>query len=94
MRGDRVNSRTYDRFWGLLLMASVVFAFVYGAYSEWQLTQAEQSIQQAEAYKPKLFTVVTREGTYKDLKRAGSGDYETPEGKRIGFHEPYTEFEQ
>lgn len=47
-----------------------------------------------ETYKPKLFTVVTREGTYKDLRRAGSGDYETPEGKTIGFHEPYTEFEQ
>lgn len=93
-----MSQGTYDRFWGLLLIASVVFGFAYWihlenkAYRE-SLSQ-QPSDQQLEAYKQKLYTVVTREGTYKDLKRAGSGDYETLEGKRIGFHEPYTEFEQ
>ena len=89
-----MRTETIDRCFGLLLIASVVFAFGYGIYRENQDYRIELSNQQVEPYEPKLFTVVTREATYKDLRRAGSGEYETPEGKRIDFNEPYTEFEQ
>ena len=89
-----MNSQNIERFWGLLLIASVVFAFGYGIYRENQDYRIELSNQQVEPYEPKLFTVVTREATYKDLRRAGSGEYETPDGKRIDFNEPYTELEQ
>ena len=89
-----MSSQNYERFWGLLLIASVVFAFGYGIYRENLESSIKSANQHVEAYEPKLYTVVTREATYKDLRRAGSGEYETPDGKRIDFNEPYTEFEQ
>ena len=89
-----MSSQNYERFWGLLLIASVVFAFGYGIYRENQEFRLESANQQSEAYKPRLYTVITREATYENLKRAGSGEYETPDGKRIDFNEPYTELEQ
>ena len=89
-----MNSQNFERFWGLLLIASVVFAFGYGIYRENIESSIESSDQHIEAYEPKLYTVITREATYENLKRAGSGEYETPEGKRIDFNEPYTELEQ
>ena len=89
-----MSAQNYERFWGLLLIASVVFAFGYGIYRENIESSIESSDQHIEAYKPKLFKVITRGATYENLKRAGSGEYETPDGKRIDFNEPYTEFEQ
>jgi hypothetical protein len=43
---------------------------------------------------PRLYTVVTYHSEYKDLTRAGSGEFATPQGKRIRFEEPHTEIEQ
>lgn len=89
-----MRSETIDRYFGLLLIASVVFAFGYGIYRENLESSMESANQRVETYKPKLYTVITREATYENLKRAGSGEYEMPDGKRIDFNEPYTELEQ
>lgn len=88
------DRRAFDDWLGLILIASVIFAFGYSIYRENQEFRLESANQQSETYKLKLYTVITRESTYENLKRAGSGEYETPEGKRIDFNEPYTEIEQ
>lgn len=93
---ESLERRAFDDWLGLIAIASVILGFGYCIHLENQAYRESQRIpleQQVETYKPKLYTVITREATYENLKRAGSGEYEAPDGKRISFHEPYTEIE-